>query len=154
MTTEEIQKLREESEKRKKEERATRTSNNQRARELPLLKGTVLTFRVPESGFANDLYKVQKDGINFDYLLDSTGRKVSCKSLFVFRNNGINVTGDEKDERCDNFLARLDALTKRNEETGEIETRGEISIKVKDLRVLPSIREGWDDQRIITWEEI
>ena len=113
---------------------------NQIVTEMPLLKGDTITFKVPDKGCAGDLYGVETNGIEYDYILDSVGRKVSVKSLVGRRGNGIDIKGNERDERCNNFLAMLDEI-------------GEKSYKVANVRTLPSVRAEWSDQRIVNWEE-
>lgn len=113
---------------------------NQIVTEMPLLKGDIITFKVPEKGCAGDLYGVETSNIEYDYILDSVGRKVSVRSLVGIRNNGIDIKGDNRDARCDNFLAMLDEV-------------GEKSYKVANVRTLPSVRAEWSDRRIVNWEE-
>ena len=121
--------------------RAKRTTTpSQRVTEMPLLVGDTITFVVPENGCAGDLYNINTTGIEFDYILDASGRKVSVKSLVGRKGNGINVDGETRDERCDAFLALIDE-------------KGEISFRVSNLRVLPSTRADWDAQRIVNWQQ-
>ena len=121
--------------------RAKRTTTpSRRVTEMPLLVGDTITFAVPENGCAGDLYGINTDSVEFDYILDVTGRKVSVKSLVGLKGNGINVDGETRDERCDAFLALIDE-------------KGEISFKVVNLRVLPSTRADWDAQRIVNWKQ-
>lgn len=114
------------------------TTPSQRVNEMPLLIGDTITFVVPEGGCAGDLYDVNTDGVEFDFILDKKGRRVSVKSLVGRKGNGIDVEGETRDERCNAFLALLDE-------------KGEISYKVENLRVLPSTRADWDSQRIVNW---
>lgn len=121
--------------------RAKRTTTpSQRVTEMPLLVGDTIAFAVPENGCAGDLYGINTNGVEFDYILDTNGRKVSVKSLVGRKGNGINVDGETRDERCDAFLALIDE-------------KGEISFRVANLRVLPSTRADWDAQRIVNWQQ-
>ena len=114
---------------------------SRRVYDCPLMEGDVVTFKVTDEQSASDLLKFNdNNGVKFYAIVAADGREVSTTSLIGRKNNGVDVDGDTTAERIANFLDLIDE-------------RGEISLKVAKLRVLPSTRADFNAQRIITWAE-
>ena len=128
------------NEKRNKMDAQAQERGKRKLRPAPLMKGTTVTFKVPEGKTSADLYVVVTEGINWDYITDSVGRTISCKQMFGALNNGMPYNGDDVDTRCDAFLEALEDAPGKT-----------LSFRVEKVSISPSTNPDRDGTKYITW---
>lgn len=128
------------NEKRNSMDAQAQERGKRKLRPAPLMKGTTVTFKVPEGGTSADLYDVVTEGINWDYITDDTGRNVSCKQMFGTPNNGMPYRGDDTNTRCDAFLEALEDAPGKT-----------LSFRVEKVSISPSTNPDRDGTKYITW---